>query len=713
MSKNFDKFKDGFLQDLSNVTDEKTESIKKSIGIKNNTSVNVKPSWFIMHKKPITWALSSLMACLIIIVTIVSVVNYQNTPVYKEMIATNVQTAPKLSTKVKRANSNFQDDILDDIGVITLPNIACYANPEEEIIITVKINNPKSFEILSFTLNGYKYQSYEFEYGSNSNQILVKFKTTNISGIQNVTIDAIKYVDGDKIKDARFDGNKTIKIGVTYQNAPAATLSVTSQLTEGFADIEITDLDNLLDPATGAALYVFDEEKLVRRDNLIIGSIPANYFPHLKLGTKYTFMVVGVYDLLDGKGKKGVVLASQELLTEEGYTYGDLTKNYEQVEINLNKTNNFNGTLVESKLYHNDELVTTITLNETDTKVEFKDLLSNNSYKVVTSYEYLTKEDDPSSKVIKEIETDFTTDVRPMPTLELTEQTPTKDGINFNHIITDTTDLGKVIKVEVVHLVGEQEIITEGKIYNEDVKTITGLLSNNDYKLYLTYQYDLKDGNGNQTFVVDYTFKTLEKAKPVITFKDITPEKKSINFNYDLVDLDQTGKILSVDLIKDEKTVKTITNLTELQFNELLSDNDYILSINYQYNLNDGQGDITKTIEENVHTKSLVKPSVSVNAGPSFMNMLFATCYITDPESIINIISFDLYKGETLINKITEFEINDNTVNLTFSNLEIGEYTIVAVYEFNMNDGEGIIKYDFNNHPDDPSETNTCIGEVN
>lgn len=713
MSKKFDKFKDGFLQDLSNVTDEKTESIKNSIGIKNNTTVNVKPSWFIMHKKPITWALSSLMACLIIIVTIVSVVNYQNTPVYKEMIATNIQTAPKLSSKVKRANSNFQDDVLDEIGVITLPNVSCYANPEEEIIITVKINNPKSFEIMSFTLNGYKYQSYEFEYGSNSNQILVKFKTTNISGIQNVTIDAIKYIEGDRIKDARFGGNKTIKIGVTYQNAPTATLSVTSQLTDGFADIEITDLDNLLDPTTGASLYVFDEEKLARRDNLIIGSIAANYFPHLKLGTKYTFMVVGVYDLLDGKGKKGVVLATQELLTEEGYTYGDLTKNYEQVEINLNKTNNFNGTLVESKLYHNDELVTTITLNQTDTKLLFEDLLSNNTYKVVTSYEYLTNQNDPSSKVIKEIETEFTTDLRPMPTLEITEQTPTKDGINFNHIITDTTDLGKVIKVEVVHLVNEQEIITEGKIYNEDVKTITGLLSNNDYKLYLTYQYDLKDGNGSQTFVVDYTFKTLEKSKPVITFKDITPEKKSINFNYDLVDLDQTGTILSVDLIKNEETVKTITDLTKLQFNELLSDNDYILSINYQYNLNDGQGDITETIKENVHTKPLVKPSVSVNAGPSFMNMLYATCYIEDPESIITIISFDLYKGETLISQTTEFKIDDNKVELMFSDLEIGEYTIVVVYEFDMNDGEGIIKYDFNNHPDDPSETNTCIGEVN
>ena len=53
--------------------------------------------------------------------------------------------------------------------------ISLYANPKEEIVVTVQIDNPKSFEILSFTLNGRLYQSYEFLEGSNSTQILVKF----------------------------------------------------------------------------------------------------------------------------------------------------------------------------------------------------------------------------------------------------------------------------------------------------------------------------------------------------------------------------------------------------------------------------------------------------------------------------------------------------------------------------------------------------------
>ena len=40
----------------------------------------------------------------------------------------------------------------------------------------------------------------EFQEGSNSNQIIVKFETSNLSGIQTITIDAIKYVDDTTIK---------------------------------------------------------------------------------------------------------------------------------------------------------------------------------------------------------------------------------------------------------------------------------------------------------------------------------------------------------------------------------------------------------------------------------------------------------------------------------------------------------------------------------
>jgi len=104
-----------------------------------------------------------------------------------------------------------------------------FAFPGEDIYITVHIDNPDSFEILSFTLNGMKYTSYMFQDGSDLEHLILKVNVGELEGVREYTIDAIKYVDGTDMKDVRMDGERTIRVEVSSKEILAiSSLTVSS-----------------------------------------------------------------------------------------------------------------------------------------------------------------------------------------------------------------------------------------------------------------------------------------------------------------------------------------------------------------------------------------------------------------------------------------------------------------------------------------------------
>ena len=260
------------------------------------------------------------------------------------------------------------EDLEQQIGVIVDDRIVCYAQPGEVVIITVKIDNPKFFEILSFTLNGKLYQTFEFVDGSDSSQIKVKFTVQETSGLQEITIDAIKYVDDTTIKNVRFEGDKTIKLGVTYQNPPQVTQVNEINNGSNFAlSFNVSDVDNLINLTNGLNIYLFDAEKLVYTNKLSLGN---NLIPYsnLKLGNPYTYVIMGVYDLYDGLGKKAYVLHQNTFETQNGYTYNLVTPTYDSILLSYNKLEGFDGTLKEINVYKGEELVQTVKIVNNDEK---------------------------------------------------------------------------------------------------------------------------------------------------------------------------------------------------------------------------------------------------------------------------------------------------------------------------------------------------------
>ena len=197
-----------------------------------------------------------------------------------------------------------------------------YCKPNEDFYITVHIDNPNNYEILSVTLNGKKYSSYMFEKGSDMENLVLKCNVGDDTyGIVEYTIDAIKYVDGTTIKDVRLKGEKTIEVGVynEYSQPKATVNNIKKDYTSIKADITLSDEHNAL----GYGKYelyaelLTDENETVSRREISLGKTRGILFEGLSDGTTYKIQVVGYYDNFDGSGYSRHVLGSKSLLTTE------------------------------------------------------------------------------------------------------------------------------------------------------------------------------------------------------------------------------------------------------------------------------------------------------------------------------------------------------------------------------------------------------------
>lgn len=73
-------------------------------------------------------------------------------------------------------------------------------SPGKEFQMQVSVSNPYEFEILSLTINDDKYQSYEFDSGSDSETLIVTAVAPTEAGRYEYVLYSVKYVEGTEIK---------------------------------------------------------------------------------------------------------------------------------------------------------------------------------------------------------------------------------------------------------------------------------------------------------------------------------------------------------------------------------------------------------------------------------------------------------------------------------------------------------------------------------
>lgn len=182
-----------------------------------------------------------------------------------------------------------------------------YARRGEDIYISVHISNPASYEILSFTLNGIKYQSYMFEPGSDSEELILRVNVGEAQGIVSYTIDAIKYIDGTEIKDVKMYGERTVEVGVypedpeVHPGVSIADMAVTAE--EMRFSTSLLDPEGMFAASNGRLFaYLYAEGAQVAAIELAGSAADAVCFSDLIPGVEYCYCIVAYYDALDGDG---------------------------------------------------------------------------------------------------------------------------------------------------------------------------------------------------------------------------------------------------------------------------------------------------------------------------------------------------------------------------------------------------------------------------
>ena len=222
------------------------------------------------------------------------------------------------SKKNDKDKENKKNSLRDALDVTGADRALYYAKPNEDVYITIHINNPDDFEILSFTLNGEKFSAYMFEKGSNMENIVIKVNVGDAEGIVDYTIDAIKYVDGTEIKDVRMEGDKTVKIGVYPQKQPTA--SIGEEKVELFSlsyQVTVSDELSLISVSQGEVYaLLMDGETVVAKKPLEIGKTQAVTFEGLQHDKEYELMIVACYDALDSQGFDVHILEEKAVKTQ-------------------------------------------------------------------------------------------------------------------------------------------------------------------------------------------------------------------------------------------------------------------------------------------------------------------------------------------------------------------------------------------------------------
>ncbi len=367
---------------------------------------------------------------------------------------------------------------------------------------------------------------------------------------------------------------------------PDLTITETEKTQTSFKfDITVTDVDKV-----GAITKI----ELVHGENVTnVEDLGTREFTKLLSNNDYTVKVTYTYDLNDGVGKQTLVKelkVKTEAKATPDFTITETEKTQTSFKFDITVTDvDKVGAITKIELVHGED----VTNVEDLATREFTDLLSNNDYMVKVTYTYDLNDGVGKQTLVKELT--VKTEAKATPDFTITETEKTQTSFKFNITATDVDNVGAITKIELVH--GENVTNVE----DLETRELAKLLSNNDYTVKVTYTYDLNDGVGKQTLVKELTVKTEEKAEPTFTIKEVTSDTYNVNGSYDQTDVDNTLISYNVSIFKGKELVKENAD-KKIAFDSLNYYTEYTVKITYTFDVNDGKGVQTKTVEQSIKT---------------------------------------------------------------------------------------------------------------
>lgn len=494
-------------------------------------------------------------------------------------------------------DEHLEKDIEDvvDIDVNVDEEVKYYVEPDSTFIISVHINNPNQYEIQSFTLNGKKYANYMFEQGSTMETLLLKVTAPSQSGYAEYTIDAIKYIDGTEIKDVDMSkGNKSVKAGISYTQSPSATVSnLNIQSTYFVMDVSISDPCNII-KNTPVTIYLSDGKNVVGSKQLYVGQNNNVRFENLNNYTTYEYGIVTTIDMIDGRDLRPMWLKTDTVTTLSLFAFKNISATTTSISFDVDKTGS-EGDITQISLYDtlSDQLKSTVSYN--DQIVVFDNLLSNHSYTIYVDYNYSQN----NATVSDWIKTTQTTQAKQTPTVSIATLNSDKTSIEYTLSMTDIDNTCTILNVQ---------LLKDGSIVDTNTSISTGsfsdLLSNNEYTVKVNYLYNLNDGQGNIDASTEQSISTEAKQAPTVSIVDEKLTTNSISATIQTEDIDNILNITSVDLYKDGDI---ISSKNAISFEGLSSYTEYLVKINYSYDLNDGEGVHNTSVTKEITTHPIIE----------------------------------------------------------------------------------------------------------
>ncbi|MDY0277902.1 MAG: GLUG motif-containing protein [Acholeplasma sp.] len=572
-------------------------------------------------------------------------------------------------------------DKIIDIDVETNSEVNYFVEKSETFLIALNIYNPSQYEILSFTINGYKYANNMFALGSTLTKVLVSTTAGNDSGIFDYTIDAIKYIDGTDIKDVRMEGERTIKTAVRYDFEPSAEIRKEVIGTNSInLEIYTTDYDGLIKEESLFSVFLSDGIEIIEEIKLAKGLNNIEIL-NLKMNKPYQYAIKATYDIYDGNGVVLKTLDKRTVNTLKGLVFETVEASKETVNFEL-KYISKDITLESIKLYDFVSLEHVLTIDNNET--EFSNLLSDHKYLMKAEYSYTVKD----SLVIDNEIVEIGTLKKATPVLTINDLTIGQEEINFDLLIIDADQVGDIATVNLK----KNDTVVQILSTSAGAVSFTNLLSNNDYVIEINYGYDLNDGLGHKTVEVTRLFKTLSKAVPTVDIFDVSSTQDSILFDIDVLDNDQVGSISAIELFNGTKLVQSFDlsyseQPNQFVFAELLSNTEYTIKVTYTYDLNDGSGvqTIVTTKVERTLTKEV--PTINLVAKTSTQSQIAFEVVIIDNDQVGSVNSVKLYKAGALQENVA---VKGENGLYTFTNLlSNNQYEVRVTYTYNLNDGQG------------------------
>ena len=401
----------------------------------------------------------------------------------------------------------------------------------------------------------------------------------------------VTYVYDLNDSEGKHTVTRELAITTLAKATPNFTITNTNktQTSLGFS-IDITDMDSV-----GAITKV----ELIHGDDVTtLENVTSHTINDLFSNNNYSIKVTYTYDLNDGLGNRTIVrelTAKTEAKATPEISVVSPTKTQTSVGFEISETDTDNvGAVTKIELVHASGTVVADSLDQRT----FANLLSNNVYTVKVTYVY-DLNDGAGNKIITKDLT-ITTLAKATPTVSIITPTKTQTSVGFEISETDADNVGAVTKIELIHASGT--IIADSL----DQRAFSNLLSNNSYTVRVTYVYDLNDGNGTQTMVVEAIIKTVAKTIPNVTISKTHSESNWIYVDVSRSDSDNTITRIEASILLNGEVVKVQAIDGSCTIEDLLYSTSYTVCITTYYDLNDGNGEQSKTVTVSFATSNYV-----------------------------------------------------------------------------------------------------------